>query len=450
METKKRFGKSFAIIIAIALSYSFYTYAVDNPHYYKAPYFNATKSFQEKSWLSSIDVHYAHGDTCNGYDCRGKEVGAFNIYGCHNILYLTSNVPDCASLSTMLQGYVDTLNTQRTNFEQATPPERETFGMVEFSGRCQVDELVINWRQNLVANLFVEGNVPIRKVKAGPMKLIDRSPASETPNAPYTQTDTAWVNFRDNLEAIMNGYGITGYQCGSDTTNLGDITLLVGYQKTFKALADMFRYITVVVKGGLLFPTGSTRNFGEPFSLETGYNKHLGIPLRADVTLGLSDDIYWGIYGGAIFFSSSTHNTYPIKTDARQNGFIKLFRAQVNESKGTLVDLGTYLKLDHFFKGLSFLVGYSFNHRANDSLCLSQECSQTNNTIINSDARIKSWQMHVLHLFAQYDFGTHNNFKKRFWQPRVGVFYDYPFDGKKVMTTDMFGGTVGCDISWGF
>ena len=457
---KQSVEKFFVILLFIAFI-SGTTFCADTPNYYRAPHFNATKSWlgtpyrernrpKNHNWTSIFDIHLSNGSTHRARNCNGDSTGTFDLYGNHNLLYLTTGVPQPSPISSTLLGYVNDLNTQRLSFENANPADKETFGQVEFHGKTEITEFVINYRQNLIHNFFTELNIPIRRIVTGPLTLVDKSPYSGGINTPYTQTDTAWINFVTNLEDILSAYGAGCYQPGYQNTSFGDITFFGGWQNSINKPTAWLEYIKYAVKFGFLLPSGSQRKSNKPFSLEHGYNGHLGFPIRLDAIFGLSDDIYIGAYAGTTFFSSKTHKNYPVQTHERQNGFIKLYRTKVREKRGTIFDIGTYIKLDHFFKGLSTAVGYSYNREANNSLSLADSCVETNNMIINKDQRLKSWHQHVLHVFVDYDMGVHNFFKTRKWSPRIGVFYDHPFDGKRVIITPMFGASCGCNIAWNF
>jgi hypothetical protein len=436
------FGSIFILVFSLSK-----TFCIDNAHYYKAPYWHAIKSWKSKKWLSILDFQYANGGTRRAKNFNGDRTETFDLYGNHNILYLTKSVPQPSNLSSTIQGYVNALDAKRVTFENTNPAGKENFGLVGFSGKCEVDEFIINYRQNLIFNFFVELNIPIRNIRTSAIVLNDKT-AIGSGTEDFTQKDTDWTNFRDNLDEILLAYGFAKYSCGSHRTGLGDIAFIGGWQTQIRSPLDFIENLKLAARLGFLFPTAKKRNLSEPFSIEAGYNRHFGVPLRGDALFVLSRDIQIGSYLGVIFFSSKTHRSYPVKTNERQNGFIKLYKATVREKKGTLFDVGTYLKLDHFFKGLSALVGYSYNLQNSDSLHLCGSPSQTNTSIIGGDSRLKSWSAHVLHILAEYDFGAHLYFKKRKWQPRVTLFYDYPFDGKRIIVNPMAGGSIGVDISF--
>ena len=91
-------------------------FSIDNPHYYKSPYLNATKSWKKKDWLSIFDAHYSRGSSHRSRNNRTSRVNTFELYGNHNLLYATSNVPQPTNILTTLQGYIDALDAQRASF----------------------------------------------------------------------------------------------------------------------------------------------------------------------------------------------------------------------------------------------------------------------------------------------------------------------------------------------
>ncbi|MBU1007788.1 hypothetical protein KKA53_01785 [Candidatus Dependentiae bacterium] len=440
------------LFLLFLLTNTFRLFSIDNSHFYKPPYFHATKSWETKNWLAVFDAHYAYGSTNHSRDNRGHQAEAFDLYGNQNILYLTANVPRPTNLSAALTGYIDALETTRAAFTAANPADKQLFGQVGFSGKFDVSEFVLNYRQNLIYNFFTELNVPIRTIKSGRRTLCDRTPVGSGSDQNYTQQDVSWTNFRNNLPDILRAYGLDQYTRRSKSTNLGDTALLLGRQGRIPSLVNLFEYFDLAIKAGILAPTGTNRKYQQPFSIETGYNGHWGFPVRVDAIFGLSKDMYIGTYLGLLFFSSRTLDSFPARTHESQNGFIKLYRTTIHEKKGTIFDVGSYLKLDHFIKGLSMLLGYSYSHQSRDSVSIPKGCdyTHTNNVIINNDCRLKNWRMHVIHALAEYDFGVHDICKKRLWQPRISIFYDYPFSGKRVMMSSLVGGGVGCDVTWGF
>lgn len=420
----------------------------DNIHFYKAPHFEGEQSFNSSDWLTQVDAFYAYGNTSRGRNTHGNTVSLLDIYDNHNLLYLTANVAQPTNLNASLKTIIDNLDTKRTAFEadtSALKASRSNFGLVEFTGKFEVHDFAFTYKQNLIKNIFLELNMPLRHMQIKNISYIDHSTTYSGGNKKYTDQDPDWIDFinKTTFDDILKAYGLTGYKSGFSKVAIGDISIMAGYQHHFVNQSDLFEYLDLAIKAGVIIPTGALRNFSNPFSLPVGYNGHWGFPISLDALFWLSEDICFGLYGGAIFFINKTYGNYPVKTDEHQNGFIKLQRATVTEKGANIIDLGTYLKLDHFFKGLSAQVGYSFNYRAAQTLTSASY-------LIKNDNTLKDWYMHVLHAQASYDLGVHGYFKNRRWQPRFGIFYDYPITGKRIFNTAMLGGTIGCDFEWRF
>ena len=435
-------------------------HAQDNAHFYKAPRFQGEPYFKTKNWLFMADATYANGSTSRGRNNNGDKVGIFNIHGCQNLWYLTSGVCESADASTELQQIITDLNWTRTDYAAAEAhikTGKDSFGQVEFTGKFEIDEFNVHLRQNLALNFFLDLDIPVRRLHVSNVYLMDKSPTSTlatnaTANL-YTQSDPRWINFihTTTFNDILNSYGLKDYNKGYKKYHLGDITLMLGWIFNWEDPTDSLDSIRLAIKGGVLFPTGYKAEQNHPFGLSIGYNGHFGFPIRADLLFGMSSDVSLAAHFGIMFFKKETHDKLRIKTNEKQNGFIKLAQAKVEEDKGTLIDAGVTLKLDHFFKGLSALSGYSYNYRDRDHYTVIDGGGNcTDDNVADNDATLRSWDMHTLHFMAEYDFGTHLFFKKRRWQPRFGVFYEYPFDGKNIFTTPLTGRSIGTNLSWSF
>jgi len=436
-----------ALISISLLSIVNYGFGFDTPTFYKTPHLFDPRQIPDDNWLANLDVQYSNGSTYRGRNKKSDKVNALNIYGYHNLLYLTSNTNTPAGASATVSANITNINTKRTNFAATNPAASNTFGQVEYHGKFEVDELMFLFRQNFVNKIFGEINLPIRRTRFSHVSYTDKSPEG-TGN--YTKNDTTWVQFLNGLSDIFRAYGLKPPSIDNRKFGFGDTTLLLGFHSEVPNLNEFTKYMKVIFKGGLLFPTGSKRNFNAALSTEHGYNTHFGFPVHLDVLFGLSNDVFFGTYSDLIFFVDQTLNNYQVKTDSNQNGFIKLHRAKVREEKGALFDFAGYLKLDRFFEGLSALAGYSFVTKFKDTLSVSSSTVNTGGEIVNSDGRLKNWRFHTLHLAIEYDLGMHEPFNSKKWQPHFEIFYDYPFSGRRVFMGSNIGGLIGCTFKWEF
>jgi hypothetical protein len=196
-------------------------------------------------------------------------------------------------------------------------------------------------------------------------------------------------------------------------------------------------------KFGILVPTGAKRDEDQVFSLPLGYNGHWGVPISADLALGLYDWLTFGGHIDALFFAKTTREIR-MKTALYQSGLIKLTKGKVDIDRRSLWNAGLYLKGDHIARGLSLLFGYTFSNQNATTLETCDCCLDP--SIINSDEMLQGWKMHTVHFWTEYDFSKEDS--------RVGVrlaaFYNLQVSGKRVFKTNTGGGSIGVDLSWNF
>jgi len=311
------------------------------------------------------------------------------------------------------------------------------------TGKFSIHELHINWRQNFASGFFGDIHLPIRSMEIKDIGFIDRSPATGS----FSQQTAEWIRVKNNLNALLSDYGINAYNTKWEETDTGDLSLYLGWQHVDYESFDFLKFLSTTIRAGLLFPTGSKDETNYAFSLPNGYNGHWGIPVRFDLSVGASHWLTIGAHVGSTFFFDQTFNRR-MKTHIKQNGWIKLAEGKAKVDKGTLWDIGGFVKFDHFVEGLSAMIGYTFNAREDDELSPRDKNTFPDDSIVNSDSVLKSWHSHVIHLLAEYDFGVHMEDSN--WAPHLGLFYDFPVDGEKIFDTDMIGGNLGFHFMWKF
>ena len=165
--------------------------------------------------------------------------------------------------------------------------------------------------------------------------------------------------------------------------------------------------------------------------------------MRFDLAIGLWEWLNIGFDMGALFIVNKDREIR-MKTSELQNGFITLTKGEAEVDPGTYWDLVFYVKGDHCaFFGLSLLFGYSYTRK--DSDCIAPKNKTVfDPKIVNKDQLFRSWDMHVLHFMAEYDFAR----KASDIGPRLGFFYNYVLSGRRVFDTSMKVGYIGFDIQW--
>lgn len=411
--------------------------AGDNAHFYRAAKGYLIPPYSDEDWKTSFDASYGFGEAKKGRNSSGKSCNVLDIYGPANILYMKNGVP--------VQGdptsYPNTLLTQLSAYQSLAGSD-STFGTLSFEGQFCIHELNFNIRQNLKDNFFLDIHLPVRLMKTSDISFVDQSPTSGA----LTQTIAEWVAVKNNFDTILNAYGYENFQEPQKQNDVGDLSLIVGWQHTDQESFDFVDYVDIAFRGGILFPTGGRENVSKPFSIPAGYNGHWGIPLNFDISVGARDWLTIGFNVGALFFFDETRK-HRMKTQNNQAGWLHLAEGEAKAKRGALWNVGLYADFGNFYKGVSGLIGYSFNAQEHSELH-PLDTTTFSESIVNSDARLLSWQQHNLHFKLNYDFKE--NVKDKRYVPRIGIYYDVPVAGKRIFSTYMVGGTIGVDCCWNF
>ena len=126
-------------------------------------------------------------------------------------------------------------------------------------------------------------------------------------------------------------------------------------------------------------------------------------------------------------------------------GLIVLNKGLADVKQGTVWRMGTYMKADHFYSGLSFILAFNYEQRNKDTV---RPCDTTkfNPKQVNQDRRFQKWARSIVHLQAEYDFAREDSCVGT----RVGIFYDHEMTGLRVFNISTVGGYLGLDIAWSF
>lgn len=421
--------------------------ATDNGHFYKSAnlhrnpstaWFDDLNYYEIEDWLLKIDSNMMYGSSGSSWDKNGNSAKLLNRTGASDFKWIAQNVVQ----PNVQQVYQDMIN-NFTVLNAQNPPAN--FGTLAFDGKFEMYESDYQVRKNLVKGFFVEARVPVRSLKVKDISYVDLSDAA----GPLSQQTPAWRQIKNNLDNILGEYGYKPHAATFSKSGLGDISLLVGWEDVFEKKDDDNDDVIslwVSARAGLLVPAGERIKNDYIFSLPTGYNDHWGLTGSVELDMGLLSWLSIDLYGGFTWFYDNNSREVRMKTFAQQNGYIVLAKGMAKEEKGTLWYLGTDVKFDHFYKGLSGILGYSFNRQENDELTPENEIL-FDKAVVNTDSRLDGWYSHVLHFMLDYDVSLHMK-KTSKWAPSVNVFYDLPVDGKNTFKTNMFGAGFGVDLKW--
>ena len=396
----------------------------DNAHFWRATNFFGEPRY-EKAWLSSLDISVGAGSTGSSRDFDNQTADLLNLYGPHCFQKLGEGV----------SGKDPNNPLDLILINLALQPSRGCFGRMIYDGTFKVTEANFMFTQNFTHGFFGQIQVPVRTMELCDLCRCDISPS----DLPCPNRDNIWWQaFLENFDAILRRYCVQ-INCFKHT-NAGDAAFLLGWTTNYEE-TEVLDFIDITLKSGLLTPTGRERDIRNPFDIPSGYDGHYAIPLFLDTAFGLYEWLNLGFHVNALVFFKTT-KTIPMKTSLAQNGFVKLARGRAEIDRGTLWNIGSYLKADHFAHGLSLLVAYSFAQQDQTKLTPCETLFDA--TIVNNDETLSGFKMHVLNFILEYDFAREDSR----WGPRVGFFYNLQVGGKRVFKTNMAGGLFGLDVSW--
>ena len=392
---------------------------------YKAPFF-----FEEARlttpYLSSIELSVGGGNTYEGFNGQGQKTNVLNIYGPTNF-------------RTMAEGVTQTILDLNpgciiNNLWETSLPG---FGEVILEGRFKVSEINLNMWQNFTHGLFLELNIPIRKLATIDFRYEDLSNPALAGSASYSQ----WQSFLVHLQANLEPYGLSPQAC--QPFKLGDIELSLGWAQTNLEKNNFLDFWDTAIKAGIFFPTAP--NYGPqcPFLVNPGYNKNVCFPFSFDLALGFFEWITLGAHFEGILFTDK-YQMVGMKTDLSQRGQIKLAQGLANVEKGNIWNIGAFAKSDHMPWGFSVVLAYQYSCEQR-TIVIPQNTLIFDYNTVNSDNVLAGWSMHTINVSFEYDLAVEKDKQNL---PHLRLNFDIPFDGKYVFKNTMFSGTLGVDWQW--
>lgn len=412
----------------VAVSFSCSIVARDRAHFYSTfPLWQEPRV--EKDWLMSLDAWIYGGKAKKAKNSNHCCVPLLDIYGTQNLRSLGEGVPN-KDLST----YPDLLMSLLSQI----PACNNQFGRYSFCGTFKGFDADFMITQNFTHGLFATIDIPVKSLCINSITSKDLSPvAPAVPN----QGNQIWQAFQVELPEILKKYDLS---LGSwKKSGVGDISIMLGWTRN-DTRTEHLDFVDYTLQAGVLVPSAAQRNPNIVFSLPLGYDGHVGMPLIADVGLGLYDWLTFCLHLDTVVLFNKTKDIR-MKTSPAQSGFIKLAKGRATINPGFIVNAGGLLKADHVLKGFSLGIGYTFSYKGHDTLypC---DCTTFNSFVASDDEMYKEWTMHTIHLQADYDL----NHEDWVVGPRLGLFCDWYVGGKRSFITHTYGGMLGFDINLGF
>lgn len=422
--------KSSSLLFSLLVLTVFSSYGRDYLHFYRAspPLGGNCEPRFEMRGLTSVNAYLSGGSTNRSFDGCGRKTCLLDLYGPQVGFDLGAGTP-CKDFTNPAS-----LALQMNEME----PARNGFGLFSYSGKFSILELDLQLYQNFSDGFFLEIYVPVRKLHISDIACKDLS--SECAPCP-NESDPMWQAYLHQFNNILSQNCL----CVGDVKKVGfgDTALMFGWAENY-AETEYLDFIDFMLQAGILIPTGRRANPDIAFDLPIGYNGHIGFPMNMNIAFGLYEWFTLGSYVMVMPFKKACQEIR-MKTSTTQNGFIKLAKGRAQTKPGSLWQIGTYLKADHFLAGMSFILGYSYSKQQPSSvspIC----CDLFDQSIVCSDSMFAGWKMHTIHLMGEWDFLK----ELGFFGPRIAVFGNIVVGGSRIFNTSMGGGIFGIDLIWSY
>lgn len=366
-----------------------------------------------KPYLSTFEIQLLGGSNHKGRRCTGKTTNILSIYGPENVQGLSSANPDHPLILP---------NTPQT---------------ISFQAVADVFEANFNLSQNFCHGFFTHFHLPVVLLQLYPSGYLADSCRSARASKHYKPV---WQQTLQPINKFLKPFDLA--LCSTHQAGLSDSTLFLGWTTSYEDTCRL-DYIDFTLQTGLLLPTGKKKSINQPFDIAYGYNGHWAFPLMADISFGLFDWFTFGIHADSLFFLKKEQCIRMKAAHQASTGFIRLGKGQATVEPGIVWRAGTYLKADHFFNGLSLLLGFSYEQQ-NRTKLIPRNQKLFPCAFVNNDEQLKKWARTVVHFLVEYDFTT----EESCLGPRIGFFYDRQITGQRVFDIHTVGGYCGLDVSW--
>ncbi len=369
----------------------------------------------EKPFLGTFDIQLLGGSTHMGRNARGKKTNILGIYGPENIEALSSVEP---------------------NHPLILPGNPKT---ICFQAVADVLEADFNLYQNFCRGVFLHFHFPVILLHIFPSGYLQDEFCTAVPCKHYTP---AWEIAVRSLNTFLSDFDLCINRVKKAAPS--DSTLFVGWTHSFENTTYL-DFIDTTIKTGILFPTGKRKNTHEVFDIPYGYNGHWAIPLSWDISVGALDWLTAGFHIDNLFFLHKIQCVRMKSEHEVPTGVITLGEGLADVKPGIVWRTGGYLKADHFFSGLSFLLAFTYEQQNKSTLI---PCNQEvfNVTHVNDTMELKKWARSIAHILVEYDFAHEESHVG----PHIGFFYDKEFTGLRVFNLSVLGGYFGIDVNWCF
>jgi len=229
-------------------------------------------------------------------------------------------------------------------------------------------------------------------------------------------------NFCTNMATYGDGLQVGDWK----RRGLGDVNLMVEWLKNYPQRRELLHNVMLNWCIGVTIPTGLRTDPDKVLALPFGYDGSWGIVFGGGLRVTFGSVIRFGADVRLTHLFGNTADRR-IKTAPDQTDFLLLAKASAYKDPGLIQLFSLYAQAYQICRGLSFLVGYQFLKKNQDTLQLNT-CLYSN-VIANTAISLREWTVHQAVINATYDIGYHMRDGST-W-PQLMLFTRLPFNGRR-------------------
>ena len=227
-------------------------------------------------------------------------------------------------------------------------------------------------------------------------------------------------------------------------TGLGDMVLMFDWWREYRQEKEFLRWVTLLAKVGISFPTGKEKNEDKAFSMPLGNDGAWGLPIGIGMELDFVHNIKAGLdVDFLVLFDKKRIRR--LKTDPEQTEILLLNKGVATKEHGLTWQFHLFLQAYHFVEGLSAKMAYQFVKHDDDTL--DPQGNDFDFSIVNSGTSVKEWTLHNLIFSLNYDLFTQRDcYKDEYTSgvvPQFQLFYKVAVGGRNVIDANTIGGQLG-------
>lgn len=411
--------------VFFAISILFLQSSIHTYHFMYQPGRSCNTTHIHTDHPMNIKIWIQGGSTSKSRNNTSHKTELLNIYGNEKLAYMFQGVELNPLVGSTYFNVADAMNAHDTT---GFPSDYAT---IITSGKFSTASFGLSFETKLTEHFSIKACLPVSHFKIKDVELNYQG-----------ITDGEAIQLQETLPTILEKYNL---QAGDvkDTT-LGDIQLFS--VATFERPADEhLGYASLQLSTGITVPSSHQKKITQAFYIPMGNNGHTGFSLNAKAKLALYEQIALKVSGSVEMFLKHD-DIFRMKTDNRQNGFLKLQQGEAREKLGTKFDVNAAVCAHGYL--LDTLGGYiQYRYERQGTTTLTPvDTTIFNETTVNNDESLKAWQRHTLIFGLSYT----PEYDYEYFTPRFALSYSQPVSGKRIFNAFSLSGSAGINFSLDF